>query len=117
MTEVSDLKSNDSTTDFLEENEKIIFLISGYIRELHTSLSSQVPEDINKTIVSYSWTISKHSMQRIAAAHLISSTINEYMNNQENTCEASSNNDLDILKYIYVRGGALRDCHLLRKKK
>eukprot|EP01084_Bolivina_argentea_P058880 107475_1 len=117
MTEVSDLKSNDSTTDFLEENEKIIFLISGYIRELHTSLSSQVPEDINKTIVSYSWTISKHSMQRIAAAHLISSTINEYMNNQENTCEASSNNDLDILKYIYVRGGALRDCYLLRKIK
>ncbi len=104
---------DDIKADLLEENEKILLLIDGYIREL--ILSAKVPIDINKTIRSYTSSISQHSMARIASTHLIANTINEFMNEPENLCESSSNTDLNILKYIYVRGGALRDSYLLRK--
>ena len=88
-------------------------MVHGYVHRFKIN----TPNDIIEIIRVYSWNISSRSMSCIAATHLIASVINEYFNDTNNKCEFSTDNDLNILKYIYIRGGALRDSYLLREIK
>ena len=90
-------------------------LIDGYANELVNDHST--PDEILELIRIYAWNISDRSMACIAGTHCIASIISEYFNAECNKCEYAPDNDLndEILKYIYVRGGALRDCYLLKE--
>mmetsp|Transcript_72552 Transcript_72552/g.115768 ORF Transcript_72552/g.115768 Transcript_72552/m.115768 type:complete len:669 (+) Transcript_72552:25-2031(+) len=102
-----------------DKSDEILLLLHGYIREVQMNESSiaVIPDAIRETIRLYSWFIPPYSLQCIAATYKLAHEINEYMNSAENKCEFSGNLDLNILEYIFVRGGALRDMVLLRKMK
>eukprot|EP01084_Bolivina_argentea_P267529 454140_1 len=87
-------------------------LVYGYIHEW-----SEIADDIIEIIHMYSKTLPEYSIKCMAATHLLAFTINEYLTDKHNTCEFSDELTKDVLKYIYVRGGALRDCCLTRKIK
>ena len=113
----------------LENHEKFELLVSGYIR----LLPFLIPTDILNIINYYALPLPKRSMNHIAATHFVAKIINDWVTDAMEKCEnfqeasVNSNNnnnkmhthddEFNMLKYIYVKGGALRDCHLLRNIK
>eukprot|EP01083_Nonionella_stella_P151604 484618_1 len=96
----------------LEPKERLSYLVSGYIREC--IIDSIVPIDILGIIHSNCCILPDKSSQIIAITHSITSAIHDYLNLPQNKCPFSESEDMNILQHIYIRGGALRDCCLLR---
>ena len=102
----------ETLTHFHENNEKFQLFLSGYFRMQQIAL----PNDIINIIGYFSRPISDRSKNCIGATHFLTNVIHSYMNDPENACEYCTNGDnqLNILNFIFIRGGALRDCFLLR---
>eukprot|EP01084_Bolivina_argentea_P263811 446653_1 len=81
-------------------------LVQGYVR--NENISS---EDIIHIIYLFALNIKSRSMTLIAATHLFASTIYNFVNTEQNKCEFVQNEEdrLNILQYIFVRGGMCRD--------
>ena len=104
----------------MENHEKFSLLVSGCIRRLPFA----IPTDVLNIVNYYAWPVSTRSMNHIAATHLVGQIINDFIIDARNKCtnfqndiNRNINDEFNILKYIYVKGGALRDCHLLRNIK
>eukprot|EP01083_Nonionella_stella_P146189 459429_1 len=109
------INDNENTVTHLEENEKLLFLLDAYLNQMHNHHGIQTSPDIQEVIRRYVWPVPLFSLQCIAGTHYLARTIHQSMNSEANRCEYSDNTDLNILEYIFIRGGALRDCHLLRQ--
>ena len=110
------------------DNEMFSLLVDGYFR----MQALNIPNDIQSVISQFACPLSDRSMAQIAGTHLIARLIVDFMNDPSNQCEhlnyqnkntmptTNNNNkvhiddEINILKHIYIRGGALRDCYLLR---
>eukprot|EP01084_Bolivina_argentea_P300097 517357_1 len=99
------------------KSDRLEYLVYGYINDMGNML---ICNDIIYMIHMYcsiTWILPEYSMKCIAATHLVASRIYQYLNDERNRCEFNHELSKDVLKYIYVRGGAPRDCCLLRKIK
>eukprot|EP01084_Bolivina_argentea_P166579 289169_1 len=97
-------------TGLLEPRERLSYLIDGYFRDC--IVDSIIPIDITKIIHLNLCILPGKSSRIVSITHSIVSAINDYLTLPENKCPFA--NDFNILDHIYIRGGALRDCYLLR---
>ncbi len=95
--------------DIMDNNDKIAYLICGYC-------PYELPADIHEAIRKYSWyQDGEYSLRCIETTHCLAQYIDQYINSEENKCPYSNNEDFDLLEHVYIRGGAIRDCYLLRE--
>jgi len=96
-------------------------LVHGYMNRLRQLSSRPMPTEIQEMVCLYCWRIGSASRNAIAATHLIASIIDEFMKRPEHRCECMPPDEmqdgvaLDLLQYIFIRGGACRDSLLLRE--
>eukprot|EP01084_Bolivina_argentea_P266594 452200_1 len=95
------------------KSDSLDYLICGYMQ---LSICNDIISII-RLYIAYCSLLPEYSMKCIAATHLVASKIYQYLNYKPNRCEFNDELSKDLLKYIYVRGGAARDCCLLRKIK
>ena len=110
----TNVDEEETLTHFHENNEKFELFLSGYFRMQEILL----PNDVINIIGYFSRPISDRSKNYIGATHFLTNVIYSFMTDPENVCEYCTNDDqLNILDFIFIRGGALRDCVLLREIK
>eukprot|EP01083_Nonionella_stella_P083515 230990_1 len=98
-----------------EPSELLHLLLSGYIRKQRQNIF--ITNDIISIIQKQMWMIPAKATQSIHDTYSMAFILNQYLNDPQNKCPYSKDqrDDFNILKYIYIRGGTLRDCCLMRE--
>ena len=97
----------------LTNRDKFCLLIDGFWR---SSGAARVDNDSITLIKEYCFDgLSFKSYKYISTVNLLIKTINDFMNDRENKCEFSNFDDFNLLNYIYIKGGMLRDIYLLNE--
>ena len=95
----------------LTNREKFCLLVDGYWR---TSGEKMVDHDAIGLIKDYCHNgLPFESLAHISIVNVLATMIYDFMNDEKNKCEFSNFSDFNLLNYIYIKGGMLRDLYLL----
>ena len=109
-------KTHQMKTDkFVNFNSDTFFaVIDGFFRRVEKSCHVTIPRDIKQIIKFFAWPVSQQSRKNIVATDLIATLIQNYINDNKNKCPCLANDELNILKHIYLRGNFLNEQYLLK---